>query len=62
MVAGFKFVIPIPPIVSSEAARYLGIRYDVTGTTPTITCSAYLQPLSMIEVGQVNYPDNITIS
>ena len=62
LVAGFKFVIPIPPIVISEAARYLGIRYDVTGTTPTITCSAYLQPLSMIEVGQVNYPDNITIS
>lgn len=61
LVAGFRFVIPIPPTVLSESERYLGIRYDVTGTTPTITCSAYLQPLSMIDTN-VQYPDGFTIS
>ena len=49
LVAGFKFAIPIPPTELSESERYLGIRYDVTGTTPTITCTAFLQPMSMID-------------
>lgn len=49
LVAGFKFYIPIPPTELSESERYLGIRYDVTGTTPTITVSAHLMPLSMCE-------------
>lgn len=61
LVAGFQFVIPIPPTTLSESERYLGIRYDVTGTTPTITCSAYLVPLSMVSTWQA-YPDALTIS
>ncbi len=55
LVAGFSFVIPIPPVSQSEDERYIGIRYDVTGTTPTITCSAYLQPLSMVEIASDPY-------
>lgn len=61
LVAGFKFVIPIPPTVLSESERYLGIRYDVTGTTPTITCTAFLQPLSMIDVSDISYPNNYLV-
>lgn len=61
LVAGFKFYIPIPPTVLSESERYLGIRYDVTGTTPTITCSAYLQPMSMCE-SLPTFPNGYTIS
>lgn len=61
LVAGFKFVIPIPPTVLSESERYLGIRYDVTGTTPTITMTAFLQPLSMIDTN-TQYPDGFTVS
>lgn len=49
LVAGFMFAIPIPPTALSESERYLGIRYDVTGTTPTITMSAHLVPLSFVE-------------
>jgi len=61
LVAGFKFYIPIPPTVLSESERYLGIRYDVAGNKPTITCSAYLQPLSMCEA-LASYPNGYTIS
>lgn len=62
LVAGFQFAIVIPPLSSlTEAARYLGVRYDVTGTTPTITCSAHLVALSQVQ-GNLVYPDNITIS
>jgi len=50
LVAGYSFVIPIPPATLGDDGRYLGIRYDVAGTTPTITCSAYLMPMSMIQV------------
>lgn len=61
LVAGFKFVIPIPPTALGESERYLGIRYDVTGTTPTITCTAYLAPLSMIESNSKSYANGYTI-
>jgi hypothetical protein len=61
LVAGFTFVIPIPPTKLSESERYLGIRYDVTGTTPTITVTAFLAPLSMYQ-SDVQYPDALTIT
>lgn len=61
LVAGFKFVIPIPPTELSESERYLGIRYDVTGTTPTITCTAWLTPMSMIDMSGVSFPNNYLV-
>lgn len=61
LVAGFQFAIPIPPTKLSESERYIGIRYDVAGTTPTITMSAYLVPLSFIEQSNI-YAKGYTIS
>ena len=62
LVAGYKFFIPLPPLTLSEAQQFLGIRYVVAGTTPTITCSAYLSPLSMVtENADGGYADDITI-
>lgn len=61
LVAGFKFYIPIPPTVLSESEQYLGIRYDTTGNTPTITCSAYLIPQKNAEAFAA-YPSGITVS
>lgn len=49
LVAGFQFVIPIPPAALSETERYLGVRYTLAGTTPTLTVSAYLTPLDQID-------------
>jgi len=49
LVAGFKFYVALPPVTVGESAAFIGIRYDVTGTTPTITCSSYLMPLSMVD-------------
>lgn len=60
LVAGFKFVIPIPPTELSESERYLGIRYVTAGTSPTITCTAYLAPLSAIEQSGPSYANNYT--
>ncbi|MFO0467335.1 MAG: Bbp16 family capsid cement protein [bacterium] len=50
LVAGFRFAIVIPPTSLSEDARFIGVRYDVAGTTPSITVSAHLVPLSMVDV------------
>lgn len=61
LVAGFQFVIPIPPTVLAESERYLGIRYTTAGTTPTITVTSFLQPLSMVQ-SYSSYPDGFTIS
>ncbi len=61
LVAGFIFSIPIPPTKLTESERYLGIRYDVTGTTPTITVTSWLTPQHLLDQYNV-YPDGITIS
>lgn len=61
LVAGYQFTIPIPPTTLTESERYLGIRYDVTGTTPTITCSAYLMPLKDVDATNT-YAKGYTIS
>ena len=54
LVAGFKFYIPVPPVTSDEDEQYIGIRYVAAGTSPTITCSAYLIPQSFGD----SYTDN----
>lgn len=61
LVAGYKVVIPIPPTDLSESERYLGVRYTLAGTTPTVTVSAYLQPLSMIDATN-NYAAGYSIT
>lgn len=62
LVAGYQFAIPIPPTTLAVSEQFLGIRYDVTGTTPSITCSAYLMPMNMVDISNVFYPKNYTIS
>jgi hypothetical protein len=59
LTAGAKVVIPVPP--GSPVKRYLGAYYNVGGTTPTITCTAFLQPLSMVEK-RVLYANGYSIS
>jgi hypothetical protein len=59
LAAGAQVVLPIPP--GLPTARYLGAYYDVGGTTPTITLTAALMPLSMIDKRK-DYADGITIS
>lgn len=49
LVKGFQFYIPVPPTKLSESERYLGIRYTVAGTTPTITVTSALVPLSFVD-------------
>lgn len=61
LVAGFQFVIPIPPAALSESEQFLGIRYVTAGTSPTITVTSFLQPQNMIQMG-AQYPDALTIS
>jgi hypothetical protein len=62
LVAGFSFVVPIPPVSSDEDERYIGVRYITAGTTPTITVSAYLQALDMIDNEKVNYASGYDIT
>jgi hypothetical protein len=59
LTAGSTHVIPVP--VGATLERYLAVKYDVGGTSPSITCTAFLQPLSMVQK-YTNYADNITIS
>lgn len=54
-----RHILPIP--VGAAVERYLRLYYNVGGTSPSVTVTAFLQPLSMIQKDK-HYADNITIS
>ena len=60
LVAGFVFAIPLPPVTSTETARYLGMRATLAGTTPTITVDCWVAPLKDVAI-YTSYADNVTI-
>lgn len=62
LVAGYLFVIPLSNVNTAAMERYLRLYYDVGGTTPTITCTAWLTPLNMVAGRAKIYADAITIS
>lgn len=57
--AGAKYVLPIPPGVATE--RYVRVNYTLGGTSPTITVTTALVPMSLVQNDYV-YPDGFTIS
>ena len=61
LVAGFIFNIPIPKTVLSESEQFLGVRYTMSGTTPTLTLTAWLAPMSLGQ-SYASYPKGYTIS
>lgn len=62
LVAGFAFVINVPPVSGDESQRYIAARYTLAGTTPTVTVSAYLQPQNMIDAAKVAQAAGYTIT
>ncbi len=61
LVAGFSFFIDIPATKLSESERYLGVRYTLAGTTPTITVDATLMPKSFADATN-DYADGYAIT
>jgi hypothetical protein len=59
LAAGSRVVIPIGS--DSSAERALRLNYTLGGTTPSITVTAFLQPMSLVQAEGV-FADNITIS
>ncbi len=49
LVAGFQFAIPLPPSSTDMTSRYIGVRYTLAGTSPSVYVTAFLQPMSMID-------------
>lgn len=62
LVAGYRFFIPLPPTTASEDERYLGIRYVTAGTTPTITVTAFLQPMCLLDTAKIPYASGYSIT
>jgi hypothetical protein len=59
LVAGAKFVYLLPADTSTE--RYIRLSYTQSGTSPTVTVTAFLQPASAVQ-NEGYFPDSITIS
>lgn len=49
LAAGFRFSIPLPKTLLSESEIFLGVRYTLGGTTPAITVTSFLAPMSFAE-------------
>ncbi len=62
LVAGYSFAIPMSSVGTGVDERYIGVRYTTAGTSPTITVSAHLQPLDMVDVSKVAYADGYAIT
>lgn len=60
LVAGFLFAIPLPPTTGDEDGDFIGVRYTLAGTSPSVTVDAWLTPLSAVSQ-YVSYADNVTI-
>lgn len=45
-IAGQRYVIPLPPGVTVE--RYTSVYYTLGGTTPTLSVTSWLAPMSMV--------------
>lgn len=59
LTANSLHVLPIP--VGATVERYLRLNYNVGGTSPSVTLSAYLVPLNSIQKYKL-HADGITIS
>ncbi len=59
LTAGSKHIIPIP--VGAAVERYLAVKYDVGGTSPSVTVTTFLTALSAVDKFKT-YADNSTIS
>jgi NAD(P)-dependent dehydrogenase (short-subunit alcohol dehydrogenase family) len=59
LTAGSIHYLPIP--AGSKTKRYLGLNYNVGGTTPSITCTAFIQPANQVQAFKP-YADGFTIS
>lgn len=57
--AGSRIVIPFPPAAPAE--RYYRLYYTLAGTTPTVTLTAQIQPMSMLQNERV-YAGGFTVS
>lgn len=59
---GQKFIFPLPPNRITE--RYIGLQLVLAdgGGTATLTISAHLAPMSMLEVNYRSYPKGYVIS
>ncbi len=61
LVPGFIFYIPIPPTLLAESEIFLGVRYTLSGTTPSVTVTAWLTSQNMIQSFS-KYPRGFTVT
>lgn len=57
--AGFRFILPIPP--GTPIQQFIGIDTVLAGTTPTVTLTASLMPMSMAEESILAYAKGYSV-
>lgn len=59
LTAGSIHYLPLP--AGAKTKRYLGLNYNVGGTSPSVTCTAFIQPANQVQAFKA-YADGFTIS
>lgn len=54
LIAGAQFIIPLAP--GTPVKRYLGARFDGSGTTPTVTATIDVGPQSGFQAKRIHHP------
>lgn len=61
LAAGSVIVLPLPVLSETTGERYVRVSYTLGGTTPSVTVTAELQPMNMVQAYR-SYAKGFTIS
>lgn len=62
LTAGTKFTLPVPLGLIASTATHIGVRYLLGGTTPTITMTAFLQPIAQVQSSRAPFRSGFTVA
>ena len=62
LTAGARIFMPMPETSGTASMRYYGLNYNTTGTTPTITVTAFICTQSMFSSVNVHHASGFTVS
>jgi hypothetical protein len=62
LAAGYRFLLPVPVSRIAATATHITAKYVLGGTTPTITCTAYLTPLKSFDERNLTIRSGFTVA
>lgn len=62
LTAGTKFTLGVPLGRISSTATHIGARYALAGTSPSVTVTAFLQPIAQVQSSRAPFRSGFTVA